>query len=201
MDKLIYIAILVFIIESCRNLCRFFYSKFINKFLLDTVLDVQCELARETMKLEVTELDKKSSGVFVDRLNNDTGEIVNIFTRIGDVLIDVLANIGVLFTIFYINKILGIYFILTSMIIFIFEKMRMKKFFALDKERRKMSEKNTGLASELIRGIRDIKVLNAGEQFLEKTTSKLKETNNERYKMQKVSFSYPVKLRMFLIYY
>ena len=56
----------------------------------------------------------------------------------------------------------------------------------IDKKRRKIAEKNTGLVGELVRGIRDIKVLNANENFMSKAKSRLREANEENYKMEKV---------------
>ena len=66
----------------------------------------------------------------------------------------------------------------------------MKKAFEIEKERRKISEKNTGLVSELVRGIRDIKALNATDSFLSATKLKLADALNKNYDMQKVNFSY-----------
>ena len=42
-----------------------------------------------------------------------------------------------------------------------------------------MSEKNSGLISELVRGIRDIKVLNSTKDFMDKVMGKIRETNND----------------------
>ena len=87
--------------------------------------------------------------------------------NVGEV-IDVVSNIGILIAIYFINKIMFAYFLLMLLIIFILEHIRMKKYFELDKKRRKLSEKNTGLVSELIRGTRDIKSLNIENNFLKK---------------------------------
>ena len=42
------------------------------------------------------------------------------------------------------------------------------------------------MVGELVRGIRDIKVLNSEKEFLTLAKNKLDEANDERYKMQKV---------------
>ena len=189
---LINIALIILVIELTRNLFNYLYNVLFNKYSLKATSRIQVNIAKETMKLEVFELDNNSSGVFIDRINNDTREIVSIFSDLGDGIIDVVSNVGILIAIYFINKIMFVYFILMLLIIFIFEHLRMKKFFELDKKRRKLAEKNTGLVSELIRGSRDIKSLNVENNFLKIAEDKLVESNNENYKMQKVNAKYNI---------
>ena len=189
---LINIALIILVIELTRNLFNYLYNILFNKYSLKVTSRIQVNIAKETMKLEVSELDSNSSGVFIDRINNDTREIVSIFSDLGDGVIDVVSNVGILIAIYFINKIMFAYFILMLLIIFIFEHLRMKKFFELDKKRRKLAEKNTGLVGELIRGTRDIKSLNVENNFLNIAENKLVESNNENYKMQKVNAKYNI---------
>ena len=189
---LIKISLIILVVELIRNLFNYLYNVLFNKYSLKATSRIQVSIAKETMKLEVSELDNNSSGVFIDRINNDTREIVNIFSDLGDGVIDVVSNVGILIAIYFINKIMFVYFILMLLIIFIFEHLRMKKFFELDKKRRKLAEKNTGLVSELIRGSRDIKSLNVENNFLKIAEDKLVESNNENYKMQKVNAKYNI---------
>ena len=188
--ELLTITIIVLIVELIRNIFNFLYNILFHKYTLKATSRIQVNIAKEAMKLETAELDNNSSGIFIDRINNDTKEIVNVFSNLGDGLIDVISNIGVLIAIYFINKIMFAYFLLILLIIFILEHIRMKKYFELDKERRKLSEKNTGLVSELIRGSRDIKSLNIENNFLKKAEKKLVESNNENYKMMKVNAKY-----------
>jgi len=190
LENLFRVAVYVFIVEIMRNVFDFSYRIVFNQYLMRTVSALQYSIAKETLKLETFELDKKSSGVFVDRLNNDSREIINIFTLFAEVLIDAFTNVGVLVAVFFVNKIVFIYFVITMFLLFIIEKKRMKKFFEIDKKRRKIQEKNTGLITELVRGIRDIKVLNSEKNFLDMTKKKLDEANMERYNMHKVSHLY-----------
>ena len=190
LDNLLKVAFFILIVELTRNIGQFLYGIIFNKYMMNTVSLLQYNIAKETLRLETFELDKKSSGVFIDRLNNDSRDIVNIFNSFGETIIEVVTNIGVLLAIFFVNKIIFIYYLLTMIILFMLEKMKMKKFFEIDKKRRKIQEKNTGMVGELVRGIRDIKVLNSEKEFLTLAKNKLDEANDERYKMQKVRHKY-----------
>ena len=184
------VALFVLILEFFRHFLHFTYNMIFGRYLLNITLALQSEIAEETLKLEISELDKKSSGVFIDRLNIDTRDIANIFTRLGDAIIDVITNVGVLIAILVVNKVMFIYFVISLIVLFVLENMKMKKAFAIEKEKRKISEKNTGLVGELVRGIRDIKALNATDNFLDNTRDRLESALNKNYDMQKVNFTY-----------
>lgn len=183
-------ALFSLIVDICYGFCNYVYNRIFSRYLVNITLALQSEIAKETLKLEISELDRKSSGVFLDRINSDTREIANIFTELGSAVTDVLTNIGVLLAILIVNRIMFVFFLSTLIILFILENIRMKKAFEIDKKRRKLAEKNTGLVGELIRGVRDIKSLNAGDNFLSSTTSKLEEALDKNYDMQKINFSY-----------
>ena len=98
----------------------------------------------------------------------------------------VLSNVGVLFAIFILNKYLFIYAIITAILIFLVNKKRLSHQYKIQKNLKLIWEKKTGLTSELVRGIRDIKVLNASSTILDKTANKIEEASNEEVKMLNV---------------
>lgn len=189
-SKLIIMSLTIFGIEIFRNTVRFFYNKYGQLFFRETLIDLQYDLSNAMLDLEIEVIDKNSSGVFIDRVTKDTTDIANMFTEINYALTDMLTNVGVMVAIFIINKYMFLFFIISLIVLFIFKKIRMKKWFELDKEYRKINEKNTGLISELIRGIRDIKVLNATSAMINRMKEKLMESNQTRYKMSKIDRIY-----------
>ena len=59
-----------------------------------------------------------------------------------------------------------------------------------DKEFRKKNEKVSGFIGELVRGARDIKMLNAEKSFMKELRIKINELNDDRYKMGKTDRNY-----------
>lgn len=190
LKDLLFISILVLCVELSRNICHALARKYSQIFAREVLKDIQIDMANEVLKIETADLDKKSSGVFIDRLVKDTSRISDIFLQLNMSITDVITNIGILVAIFVINKLIFVYYLIGIILIFILEKMRVKKYNLMDKEYRRHAEKTTGLASELIRGIRDIKVLNASESFMKSTSEKITELNQERYKMSEVMRKY-----------
>ena len=74
LNKVIIIAGLVFFLESLRAIFDFFGSIIINKSYFKILNYVQIDLASETLNLDIKEIGKHSSGVFIDRLTKDAGE-------------------------------------------------------------------------------------------------------------------------------
>lgn len=183
LDQLVRVSLYIFIIEITRNIVVFIMSRVTNRYMLRVVTDVQMEMFKETLKISASDIDKNSTGLFIDRVNDDAGGIINIFTDLIESLLDFISNIGILIACLIINPFIFLYFILSSTIISYISSRRRKKYFELDKKRRKLKEKRTSLISEVVRGIRDVKLLNGEEGMLRKTKEQLEEVNKERTKM------------------
>lgn len=190
LKNLFYISLAILGVELSRNVCHFLARKYSQLFAREVLKDIQIDMANEVLKIETADLDKKSSGVFIDRLVKDTSRISDIFLQLNMSITDVITNLGILLAIFVINKFIFLYYVLAILIIFFLEKLRIKKYNMMDKEYRRHAEKTTGLASELVRGVRDIKVLNAAHSFMQTAEAKITDLNQERYKMSEVMRQY-----------
>ena len=182
-DELLGAAVLVLITEIIMYVAWFMKGYFYHKIYQKTLVGLQVAVSKEMLKLKIKEVDNKTSGLFIDRLNKDTQDISGLFMEYTYWISQVLSNIGVLIAIFVLNKPLFIYAILTSVVIFLINKKRINKQYEVQKSLKIIQEKKTGLTSELVRGIRDIKVLNADENILGQTTNKIIESSNEELKM------------------
>lgn len=186
MTQLILSALTVLIIEIVLYSMYYFKGYLYQKIYQKTLINLQIAVARETLKLEIKEIDKASSGVFIDRLNKDTQDISGMFMEYTYWTSYVISNIGVLVAVFILNKYLFIYAAITSICIFLINKKRLSKQYEIQKNLKQIQEKKTGLTGELVRGIRDIKVLNATNTILKQTSDKIIETSNEEIKMLNV---------------
>ena len=190
LNDLFKISILVLGIQMMMNIIRYFSRKNAHRFFHLVSKDVQVDLAQEVMEIECKDLDKHSSGVFIDRLVKDTTRIADIFIELNFSIMEIVTNIGLLLAIFVINKVMFLYYILAIVIVFIIERIRITKRLEIDKKYRKIAEKTTGLIGELVRGVRDIKVLNAQDSFMKKVNTEITHVNDERYKMSTVNRKY-----------
>ena len=190
LKKLVIIALCVFAVEISRNICRALSRITSRLFAREVMKHIQIDMAGEILKIKTADLDKKSSGVFISRLNTDSGKISDIFLKLNYDITDLISSIGVLVAIFFINKIVFCYFLVVVFIIFLVKRKRIITYFIRDKKFRELREKVTGLTGELVRGVRDVKVLYAGKSFMKEIDERITEVNQERYKMDMVSIKY-----------
>lgn len=182
-NQLVISALVVFFIEIILYVMYYFKSFFYRRIYQKTLINIQKSLAKEILNLEIAEIDKNSSGLFIDRLNKDTQDIAGLFMEYTYWISYIITNVGVLFTIFVLNKYLFVYALISSIVVFIINRKRIAKQYEVQKELKVLQESKTGLTSELVRGIRDIKVLNANNTILKQINEKIEETTKKEVKI------------------
>lgn len=182
-NQLVISALVVFFIEIILYVMYYFKSFFYRRIYQKTLINIQKSLAKEILNLETAEIDKNSSGLFIDRLNKDTQDIAGLFMEYTYWISYIITNVGVLFTVFVLNKYLFVYALISSIVVFIINRKRITKQYEVQKELKVLQESKTGLTSELVRGIRDIKVLNANNTILKQINEKIEETTKKEVKI------------------
>ncbi len=182
-NNLIKLALLVFMVEISHDFVSF-YSDYIAQKIYNSVYkDIEIDMAKETLRLKTSEINNNSSGLFIDRLTGDARSIANIYGQLSHTLINVITNSGIIIAIFLINRYIFALYVINAIIYFIFNKIRLNKWFKNNKKYRKLQEKGVGLFGELVRGEQDIKVLNAEEPFINNITTSVTERASFRFKV------------------
>lgn len=182
--ELLQVALFIFIVEVTRNIVSFFLHKITELYMIKTVTEIQIEMFAETLRIETSEIDKNSSGTFIDRIKNDTSDIINIFSDLISYFVDLISNIGILAASFVISPYMFIYFIVSTLIIGYIHRKERNVYYEQNKKYRRIREKSTGLAVEFIRGIRDVKLLNGKEGILKQTKKEIDKVNKEKISME-----------------
>lgn len=177
--QLILTAIALFIANIILYIVIYFKSLFYQRIYRKTMVSLQKAIAEEILKLEIQEIEKNTSGLFIDRLNKDTQDMSGLFMEYTYWISYVLANIGILITLFILNKYMFVYATITSIIVYLVDKKRLHKQFEVQKQLKHTQESKTGITSELVRGIKDLKLLNANETILQQVSNKIEETTKK----------------------
>lgn len=182
-DGLIITGLYIALVSAGYYLCNTLGNIVSSKFRNEVLIKLQSILAEEILYLSQKELNINSSGIFVDRINNDCDKIGSTFTELSFTFSSILANIGILLAVFLVSKIVFVYYLIVIFCIFLCNYFRYKYFFKFDKKIRELKEKNTGIITELVRGLTDIKVLNAMLGFTRKMKERFKTINTCYYKL------------------
>ncbi len=188
--QLILISVTIFIIENVRNLIHFFTRHYSQVIYREGFTKIQTTLGEEILKLENKAIDNNSSGVFIQRLTNDTSRLADVFNVLNIYLTNILTNIGIFGAIFLINKFAFVFLLVMIGIRFVIERRRVNLYFKKDKLFREKNEKVSGFVGELVRGVRDIKMLNAEDSFMNELHNRVIDLNQTRYNMQNIDNKY-----------
>jgi ABC-type multidrug transport system fused ATPase/permease subunit len=188
--QIILIAIALFLLENVRNIRDYiggFYSQIIFR---ESFIKIQTHLGGEILKLQNESIDKNSSGVFIQRLTNDSSRLAEVFNLLNHYISDFIIYIGYFIAIFIVSKLAFIYIVISTIILYLVERIRVNKYNQDDKIYRKKVEKTSGFVGELVRGVRDIKMLNTEVSFMAELHKRIKDLNQSRYDMQDVNRKY-----------
>ena len=195
-QQLLFLAIILCLVECSRNVFNrlsMYYSQVIYR---ETFISLQTELGKEIMRLETSVIDKHGSGVFIQRLTNDTSRLASVFNILNQYLSNILTDIGIFVAMFIINFWAFLYMLIVIVILFLLERKRTNLYNESDKKFRKENEKVSSFVGEIIRGIRDIKMLHAEDSFSKELHKQVEELNLERYEMNAVNRRYVFKSAM-----
>lgn len=188
--QLLLISIALMFIEIFRNICNYFARRFAEVTYRETFTKIQTKLGSEILKIENKHIDEQGSGVFIQRLTSDTSRIAEVFNGLSIYLFEILTNIGIFVAVFIINKMAFIYMAISIIVMYLIENIGTTELSKKDKVSRKKYEKISSFIGELVRGSRDIKMLNAEKSFMKELESKVVDLNNYRYDWVKYERGY-----------
>lgn len=182
----------IFAFEILRNILRDLCSFAVNKYFYDVRKNIQLELAKETLKITTNDLNINSSGVFIERINNDSNQVTDIYITLVDYGVSIIGDLGVFISVFFISKSMFLLYFIFIIILFLIQKRSANINYEFNKVIKKKREKVSGFTSELVRGAKDIKILNAESSFVKKADELITDVNTYSYN----TFRVKSKLRL-----
>lgn len=188
--ELLLLAGLIVFINILGSLSVFVMRKNTQIFFRGTAKNIEVDAADSILKIELSNIDKKSSGTFIQRLTSDPNEMGHIYTRGIHFLVNILTSIGIFVAIFIINKIAFFYYLISFILVTTLIIIRARKMNDKDKQFRKQREKTTSLVTELVRGIRDIKMLNAKDSFMDEIDKSIDDYTRTEFELRNTDMAY-----------
>lgn len=191
-QQLLIISLIIFGIQAYISFAAMFFTRRNSQqFLRGTIKNLQMKLGKEVLRINQKDLDNNSSGMFTQRMINDTEKMASFIGWDGlDHLRHIFANIGALFATLIINRQVFLYYLMVSMTLTVLYNAKTKRKGKIDVQFRNRTEKVSGLIGELVRGVRDIKMLNARNSFMVKLEENITEQNEKRFEMGKINRMY-----------
>ena len=179
-DKVILTAfgfLLVVIIEEVLwYLCLIFRQK---KLRTKILFNIRKEIVDNILELKVSNFDKSSTGYFQERVRHDPEIIARVVNAGQRYLTNCITKLGVIIYIMCINWVLGLIYIVGIIIVALIDNYAQNVSKEKNRNLRETDEKVNSILSELIRGIRDIKLLNFKNTIRNNVIEKLNDNNNK----------------------
>ena len=189
-EQLLIMTTIVLIINLVDGLKTVLIRKNTQKFTVGVTHKLQSQLGKEILKISQYDIDNNSTGMFVQRMTSDASELSNMFTVGFGRLVGILTSVGTFISVFIINKTVFFFYLVCAILLTYFHLIKSSKVKRKNREKRKADEKVTSLTSELIRGIRDIKMLNAKASFFKKLDLSIDELNDKYLEARNIDINY-----------
>ena len=190
--QIITVATIILAINFINNDIYYIFRRIAARIHKDVVSKLEIDLGKNILMLENKCLDDNGSGVFIQRMTSDTSRLADIFNSILDMFSELIKYIGILVAIFIVNKIIFVYIMIMLLIMYTLEKNRTDIRKKDDEKYRKASERVSGFIGELVRGARDIKMLNSEKDFIYELDGRINKATDISLNMQKRSWGYRV---------
>lgn len=155
LNELLYISIAIFIIGFVKETNWYLLGVTCRKVRLNIISEIKMISSKNILELSEKTIHESGSGTFIDRLTKDTENMADMYTHGTGYIANTIANLGIFVTLFVINKIVCLYYIVTSIVLTLVHLLRNKKVKKLDIIKRNYGDKVSSLVNELIRGEKD----------------------------------------------
>lgn len=159
-DKALMFAILVIVVRVLVEVANYLHNICYVKMDCKVVFDIKTTLIRAITATTMTKSDKTNSGVYIERLNEDSGKCSDVLMDIMSVFLDVISNFAFLIYIAFLNIYFFLALVLYVAVLWIFDSKKERMWYIQRKKYRETREIATGTYNEQVRGLRDVKSLN-----------------------------------------
>ena len=185
LKNILLFSIISVFVELTSSILRNLSNQISTKIRDNVSLKLKKDASKELFNIEVKNFDKEGTAFFTNIIEREPEAIAGIFDKLQYSITSLLTNLGVFFYVFIISWQIGIVFIIFAIINGILTNKRMKNWQKFHEFIISLDSKYSSNFSELIRGIRDIKVLNLKNSLLNKTTKEQENYKKEMFKYDK----------------
>jgi len=189
-EQLLFATLVIFGFDLLAALRMFIIRHNTQVYFRGTFKTLQLSCAKEILGIRLKDFDDNTSGVFIERINNDCAAMAHVFTMGTGNLTGIVSSIGVFIAVLLTNWQTFLFYAAASALVTFLHLRRAKLVNIQDKQVRVTQENNTGLVGELVRGIRDIKMLNANSPFVSAIAKSIEKVTRKIFDMRGVEMKY-----------
>jgi len=151
-------------IAATTWVAEYFYTRATN----DLFREIRREAATRTISMNLASVYDKGSGFFLERLNEDCREASSVYLNVRRSVINLLLNLGFIGYITILDPLLGLVFAVGLIALYFLEHIRVSRLLENMKRSKRANEKVKANEVEILKGIKEIKGLNAKDPIIKK---------------------------------
>ena len=155
-----YFAIGVLVVRILVDVANYLHNICYVKMDCKVVFDIKTAIIRAITATTMSKTDKTNSGLYIERMNEDSGKCSDVLMDIMSVILDVISNFAFLIYIAFLNIYFFIALAAYVVALWLLDSKKERLWFLQRKKFRETREIATGAYNEQVRGIRDVKSLN-----------------------------------------
>ena len=181
-EIMIKFTFIILVVIAIHHICWFLWSKIAAVINNKIACDIKKDIVSKTVSTNYLTLKNKSSGYYIERLNDDTDEVSAFLSNVAGTMVDVLTNCSFLILIFFLNWQCGLFFSLGIVVLFAIETIKVKKDLKYLQIIKNISEQSNSKLNETIKGIKDIKGFGIKNQVIDINNQVNSELSNQNIK-------------------
>ena len=189
-NKILLIAVALLAVLAVTDLTLFVANRSYNVVYNKTLTNLEKDLADGALRITNGCIDEKGTGLFIQRLTSDTTSLATGFNTLADLFSQMCNYVGILAAILIVSP--PVFFVVLVLICVqsFLELKRAKRMKTDDRVYREANERFTGFVSEMVKGARDVKLLNSESRFRDELAERINDANDKRMYMLDRAWKY-----------
>ena len=189
-NQILLIAAALLVVQAVTDLALFVANRSYNIVYNKTLSNLEKDLVDGVLRITNGCIDEKGTGLFIQRLTTDTSSLATGFNTLADLFSQMFNYIGILVAMLIVSPpVFPVVFALLG-IQSLLELKRAKQMKKDDRVYREANEEFTGFVGEMVKGGRDVKLLNSESKFRDELALRITNANDKRMLMQDRAWRY-----------
>ena len=169
LEKILLYAVLMALVEAASGLLTYVASLNLTKAYTTMRDEMQTELAKSVLEIKTENIDAHSSGVFIQRIMDETGNLVLGIDQMLNVVTELFRLLALLVAFALVSVPMLGFEIVLFLVYFLIVRAQAKKLNEDNRRQRNAKEDLNSIVTEMVKASRDIKLLRCEESFTAKT--------------------------------
>ncbi len=168
------------VVQIITDIVLFIANRCYNKVYNKTLSNLEKDLVHGVLRITNTCTDEMGTGLIIQRLTVDTNSLATGFGTLADLFLQMFNYVGIIAAILVISPPVFLVVLILICIQSYIELKRANQMKVDDRVYREANERFTGFVSEMVKGARDIKLMNSENRFRDELAERINVANDKR---------------------